>query len=281
VSSDDQRRALARLLRATTDLAASGDATAAETLWLAFEGIARHLATLTNSERRLRDYGRLGAVLKRCIHQLKVGLSSNQIEALAATYGLTERGCQLLKMTSDKNPEFIAGFAERIDFWPVLMATKQMYHDAADKYLRAIRVGEESIPPTVSKTKIDGANRWTQLAAMLISDIVFFRSLLSRAKKGSKSTSAFEQKIENDLRLSKARYFPRVSKLRSPLNHNNRNAWWKEAKPILKYYWEENPDQASEDWKLARRSSAESGRTYAIRRVHSAFNSLSKSRKST
>jgi hypothetical protein len=41
MSSDKQRRALVKLLRATSDLAARGDMKAAETLWLAFEGVAR------------------------------------------------------------------------------------------------------------------------------------------------------------------------------------------------------------------------------------------------
>ena len=277
MSSDDQRRALAKLLRATRDLAVSGDTTAAETLWLAFEGIARFLATLTDSEHRQCDYGKLGAVLKRCVHQLKVGLSRSEIESLEATYGLTERGCQLLEIAVKNNPEFVAGFAERVAFWPVLMGRKRMYHDAADQYLRKIRVGQKSVPPTVSETKIEATDRWTELATMLINDIILFRWLLGRAKNRIKSTSPFEQKIENDL-MRKARNFAGVLELESSSNINDLSAWWKQALPILKYYWKENPSQASKDWKCAGRGGGESGQTYAIRRVREAFKSLARTR---
>jgi hypothetical protein len=281
MSSGGRRRALANLLRATADLADNGDPTAAETLWLAFEGIARSLATLTDSKERrhLCNYAVLRAVLKRSVHQLKTGLNLGESEALAATYGLAEQCCQLLKAATENNPAFVAGFAERSALWPVLIGEKRLYHDAADQYLRKIRVGQKSIPPTVSNTKIEGTDRWTQLATMLINDITLFRSLLSRGKKGIESTSRFEQKIEGDLTL-KASHFPGVLKLR-PLDRSTQSAWWKEALPILKYYWEEDPVQASKDWKLAGKGGGESGRTYAIRRVREALKSLSKPRKST
>jgi HPt (histidine-containing phosphotransfer) domain-containing protein len=278
VSSDDQRQALATLLRATSDLAASGDTTATKTLWLAFEALARSLAKLTELDHRLCDYGRLVAVLMRCLHQLKGGLSAGEIEALAATYGLSEQGCQLLEQATKNNPEFVAGFAEQTPFWPVLIGTKKMYHNAANRYLRKIRVGQKSILPTVSTTKIEANDRWTELAVMLIEDIALFRKLLRRAK-GAKALSAFQQKMERDLRL-KARCSPGVMKLRSPLDRNNQSAWWKEAKPMLISYWDENPQQAFKDWKLAGGCRGEYDRTYAIRRVREAFKSLSRSRKS-
>jgi hypothetical protein len=219
----------------------------------------------------------------RSVHQLKTGLNLGESEALAATYRLTEQGCQLLKMTSENNSDFVAIFAERRAFWPVLMGTKQMYHDAADQYLRKIRVGQKSIPPTVSETKIEATDRWTELATMLINDIILFRWLLGRAKNRIKSTSPFEQKIENDL-TRKARNFPGVLELESSSNINDLSAWWKQALPILKYYWKENPSQASKDWRRAGRGGGESGQTYAIRRVREAFKSLGRTtepRKST
>jgi hypothetical protein len=278
MNTDDQRRALVKLLRATSDLAGSGDSTAAQTLWLAFEGIARSLATLTDLKKRrhLCNYQALEAVLMRVVHQLQTGLNLGEREALETTYGLTERGCQLLETTARNNPDFVAVFAERSAFWPVLMATKQMYHDAADQYLKKIRVGQKSIPPTTSKTKIEATDRWTKLATMLINDIILFRWLLVRANKGIKSTSPFEQKIENDLRR-KARNFPGVLTLELPSNLGNSSAWWEEALPMLKYYWEKNPTEASKDWNEVGRGGGESGQTYAIRRVREAFKSLAKS----
>lgn len=177
----------------------------------------------------------------------------------------------------------VAAFAEQCAFWPVLIGTKKMYHDAANQYLRKIQVGQKSILPTVPTTNIQADDRWTKLALMVIEQIFLFRKLLRRTK-GAKALSSFEQKIENGL-LDKAKRWPPVLNLRSPLDRNNQSAWWEVAKPMLISYWEENPGQASKDWKLAGSvgigsGRIESGRIYAIRRVRSAFNSLSKLRKS-
>jgi hypothetical protein len=222
----DPQRAVARRLRATYALALKGDTDAAETLWLAFESLACSLATLTDLQKRqhLRNYGILRAVLMRLLHQLKTGLERRENEALEAVYHLADQACRLLKTTAASDPEFVAGFAERCDFWPVMMGTKEMYHEAADEYLRKIRVGQKSVLPTTSNTRIEGTDRWTELAVMLITDIILFRGLLVNFGKGTKSSSPFEQKIENDL-LSKARRFPGVLKLRTPLSPETRSAW--------------------------------------------------------
>jgi hypothetical protein len=122
VRSADQRDAIAKRFRVVYALALKGDTYAAETLWLAFESLARRLAMLIDSKKQqhLRNYGILRAVLKRSLYQLKIGLERSENEALEAMYHLTDQACRLLKITAENAPEFVAVFAERCAFWPVM-----------------------------------------------------------------------------------------------------------------------------------------------------------------
>jgi len=193
---------------------------------------------------------------------------------------MTTQGCELLRQTTTRDQEFVASCAEKVAFWPVMMARKHMYHKAADKYLESIRVGTKSVPPTVPRTNIEATDPWTELATMLAKKIVLYRAILLRDKYHIEWSGPVMQRAEQEIRIIEAKNFQEVLDLPSEkdrtisLNRDTKTKWWKIAKKILKAYWGANPERKRKDFARVSAVRSESKEAYATRCVRKAFYSL-------
>lgn len=278
--ANNLRRALRRLATQASQLASAGDDVAVETLWLEFNGLARQLAKLVDGQQSALDHERLTDVLVRCQHILKVALAHRDAAALCIVATMATKGCELLRQTTTHDQEFVASYAEKEAFWPVMMARKRMYHKDTDKYLESIRVGTKSVPPTAPRTNVEATDRWTELATMLVEKMVLYRAILLRDKDRIEWSGPVMQRAEQEIRIGEAKDFQEVMDLRSErdgtiwLNRDTKTKWWKIAKRMLKAYWRANPEQAQQDFASVSAVLSESKEAYATRCVRKAFYSL-------
>jgi hypothetical protein len=276
VSKVDQYRSeLDVLLQQIARRASAGDAAFTVTLWGVFNWIAGIIAILADQDASALDKLRLSNVTVRCLHMLKVALDRSDEGALRIAFGMTKVGCDLLKHTAAREVEFVASFAQSSPTWPVMMATKAIYHQAADKYLQSIRLGTKSVPPTTKSTHVNTRNiRSSELAAMILNKIRLYRYrlFLERDDKGITWPKGSLRTAEQMLRDEAEESRPELLELK---NNNTPLELWKIGKRMLYSYWDRNPKQAREDIKLLSggrgKRDGKSERTLAMELVRRAF----------
>jgi hypothetical protein len=266
--------ALRESLQAVARRSSSGEAAAIEELWKTFNYLSGMTAVLADQNPRALDKQRLANVTVRCLHMLKVALGRSDAGALRVALGLTAEGCDLLQQTAQRDPEFVASFAESAASWPVMTAAKASYRKAADKYLQSIRVGTKSIPRTTKSTHVNTSKvRTSDLAAMILKQMRLYKSLLERFGKGITWPEGSLRTAEQNLRILEAKDFRcellKLNRKSTPLE------LWKVGRRVLYRYWDRNPEQARKDIKLLSRweggGDRKSERTLAMELVRRAF----------
>ena len=274
ISEKFDKSTVFEVLRSTARLAVQGHKAALETLWQAQHGIARHLACIGDQNARTINRGLLTEILQRGIHMLVKRMSKNDPSALEELLELAECCCDYLKEAADRDPEFVAKLAERRPFWPVMLGRKRLYHDLADSFLTKVRAGTKSIPPTTPKTNIEANDRWTRVALELLGTTFTYRRILSREKARTRSDGPITKKIETELRITEAKFFPEVLGLPTQFDRKSKSKYWAVAKQMLKARWKRNPAEEDDAVKAVGSGHDESDRAYAIRRVRTAFYTL-------
>ena len=267
------------LLAKVSEMAASGDKTALENLWMAFNAIAYQLTKLADREPNAVNYERLWEVMMLCEKQLSVGLARKDKEALHIVFLVAEAGCELLKKTSKNDSEWLVSFSEEQKFWPCLLATKPMYVQEAVEYLERIRVGTKSFVPTKKGTAVESDDHWTNRAGMLRDKIVLYRNVLDLDERGQGWSGSVMRPVESKI-LATARLYPKVLELALDKGGalrpraETRAAWWSIAKRVLESFWDENDAEREKDFKFAGTAVDLSARTYAIKKTAKAFRTL-------
>jgi hypothetical protein len=239
-SDDPSRREIGRLLRATAERATRGDLSAYNTLWMTFSALSRQVAALVG-EGQSAPHAELVTVMCRCQKIVKLGLDRNQEAALSVAFSETKQGCALLREAAERAPEFVSSFAKTVPYWPAMLAQKPIYHEEANKYLRRIAVGTESIPRTAPNTSVELTEFWTALIARLLDDLHFYRDLLSQNRDCSDAGGNLLGRIKKDFFDAASKDYPEAADLRA-FKQESQKAWWAVIKKMLLKYWEETPD---------------------------------------
>lgn len=257
--------------------AITGDKESLHMLWEAVNYLM-HLLGILAIRQKLVPIRIIDNIAQICVDATNAAVEFNSGEALALLYGLTHRGCELLRAAAYRDSKFVACFAERSNVWPVPVAnTKACFEDIA-RYLTKIQLGRYSV--RFVSTVVDGKNRPTQLAAMLLDQIRSNQTWLRRKSEWNRLPKGVRKTGEEVLRWN-AKDFPQVSKL-PPLVKATRQKWWEVADTMLERYWERYPDQARLDLKISKtlamklKGEGRSAKTYQKGKVRKAFLRLAK-----
>ena len=145
----------------------------------------------------------------------------------------------MLKKAAKRNREFIAAFAQHAAFWPGLACAEARIPQGADAYMCDIGVGKFSAPPT-HQTSVEAADRWTELASMLVRQIFYYRTILDRRQNGMTWQDPIWNKAEQNARITGAKLYQDVLTLpleadgrTLSLNPKTQRMWWPIAKRML------------------------------------------------